>query len=296
MDLSPDVARELVFAYTDAAERGDDDDQAYAAEQIEGFLDDTDDDTPDDVLIALLDLPLDGDTLPLLTETSARLRRRAPGVVEPLLAAAVGEGLPELGIGDVVTVAGAVGALLEAATRNPDTPPRVENALSILDAMSLGDLILGLVEVLEGHGDDRLKRAASDALVEIGPEAVDELTMSLRDRDAAPWVVDTLGEIKARASEGWRGEDEADEDDETGWSDDTDVDGDEADAAEADVDVDAVVDDDVPDDALSAEAGPGAAAPGDAVDPAAGRPPSSDRIAADYDDFLERFKRETGQT
>ena len=64
--------------------------------------------------------------------------------------------------------------------------------------MAEGDLILGLIEVLEGPGDERLKQAASEMLVDIGEPAVERLKTSLRDRDAEPWVVDTLVEIRDR--------------------------------------------------------------------------------------------------
>jgi len=101
MDPDVAVARQLVDAFTDALDEGDPDAQEYAEEQLADFLDDTDEGTADEVLVALLDLPLDADTLPLLNEISARLARRAPGVVEALLEAVLGEAPPELSLRDV---------------------------------------------------------------------------------------------------------------------------------------------------------------------------------------------------
>ena len=308
MDLSPDVSRELVFAYTDAAERDDDDDRAYAAAQIEDFVDDTDDDTADEVLIPLLDLPLDGITLPLLSAVSAMLRRRGPGVVEPLLVAAVGEGLPEVGLSDVVGVAGAVGALLEAATRSPGASPRVENALSVLDALPYGDLILGLVEVLESRRDDHVKQVASEMLVDIGDDAVDELTASLRDRDAGLWVADTLAEIKARQGEEWRhdsGEADGGDEEEGDWAEADAPDEEEGEWAEADAgpgegeaenaDHAAGAGEDAG--AGGQSAAPRPATPADAESSPADPPPIAGpdpgRLDADFDAFRRRFDEET---
>ena len=201
MDADVAVARQLVDAYADALEEADTEGRQYAAEQLAEFVDEADEATSDAVLVALLDLPLEPDTLAILNDVSAKLGRRGPGVVEALLEAALGDAPPELSLRDVVSVAGAVGALLEAATRSPSVPPRTENALSVLDAMPEGDTILGLIEVLEGP-KTRLKKAASELLVEIGDAAVERLQMSLRDRDAKPWVTDTLVDIRERRDPG----------------------------------------------------------------------------------------------
>ena len=281
MDADVTVARQLVDAYCDAVEEGDADGQEYAEEQLADFVDESDDATPDEVLVALLDLPLDAGTLALLNEVSVKLGRRGPGVVEALLEAALGDAPPELSLRDVVSVAGAVGALLEAATRNPDASSRTDNACSVLEAMPEGDLILGLVEVLEGPAADRLKRAASEMLVDIGDAAVERLQMSLRDRDAEPWVTDTLVDIReggsAGASDDNDGADEADEPDGEG--------------------VDHVRDDDLAAAGEAREGDPAAADQPRGGDPAdtPGRLPGADVIGRDYDDFIARFKRETGQ-
>jgi hypothetical protein len=316
MDADVTVARQLVDAYCDAFERGDSEAQDYADEQLADFVDQIDDATPDEVLVALLDLPLDAGSLALLNEVSAKLVRRGPGVVEALLGAALGDAPPELSLRDVVSVAGAVGALLEAATRNPNASPRTDNACTVLDAMPEGDVILGLVEVLEGPAGDRLKKAASEMLVDIGDAAVERLQMSLRDRDAEPWVTDTLVDIRegrdpALGDEAYTADqtedDEAgartddaataayeDEDDEPDEAEDDEPD--EGDESDDDVVVDEAEDDDpAADDAQSVD--PAGADEPQAGDPAGtpGHLPSADAIGRGYDDFIARFKRETGQ-
>jgi hypothetical protein len=302
MDGSLDVARELVYAYTDALESGDADAEAYATEQIDAFIDEIGDDSDSAPFVELLDLPLNETTLALLSEVGGELRRRGPAVVEALLAAAVGDGPPDLSVSDVLSVAGAVGALLEALTRYPDTPPRVENALAVLKGMDRDDLILGLIEVLEGKGDDRLKQAAYDTLVEIGGPALDELRLSLKDRDAKPWVVEALGEIEARPA-GTTGVDRerpggaAPED----WLEPASAAPEDwAEPADEDVnDVsDAAVDEDVEPDEAADEPADGDMADADgsaeAADTAPGVPDDG-RLDDEYKAFLERFKRETGQ-
>ena len=282
MDPDVAVARQLVYAFTDARDEGDPDALEYAEQQLADFVDETDDGTADEVLVALLDLPLDAGTLPLLNEVSAKLARRGPGVVEVLLGAVLGEAPPGLSLRDVVSVAGAVGALLEAATRSPDVPPRTDNALSMLDAMAEGDLILGLIEVLEGPADERLKQAASEMLVDIGEPAVERLKMSLRDRDATPWVVDTLVDIRERRDPGNYDDglapDDAD-DDPLPDTADAPPDGEDATARAATALADA----------------PATAPVGDDPSATPGRPPTADLIESDFDAFLEKFKRETGQ-
>ena len=280
MDRGADVARQLVDAFSDALEHGDADALEYAADQLDDFIDETDDDTADEVLVALLDLPRDPSALPLLDQVSRKLTRRGPGAVEALLGAVLGDAPPELRLSDIISVAGAVGALLEAATRSPNVPPRAGNALATLDAMALGDLILGLIEVLEGRADERLKQAASEMLVDIGEPAVERLKTSLRDRDAAPWVVDTLVDIR---------------------------DGRDAARDAPDDPRDAAADDDGAEPGASPAGGaavdepPGPLADGAAPSPPAGPPappaglPAGDDIDREFAAFLEKFKRETGQ-
>jgi hypothetical protein len=289
MDADVTVARQLVDAYCDALEQGDSEAQDYAEEQLADFVDEIDDATPDQVLVALLDLPLDTDTLALLNEVSAKLGRRGPGVVEALLAAALGDAPPELSLRDVVSVAGAVGALLEAATRNPNASPRTDNACSVLDAMPEDEVILGLIEVLEGPASDRLKRAASEMLVDIGDPTVELLQMSLRDRDAEPWVTDTLVDIRegrdpAPADEVYVADQT--EDDESDGGDESDGD-----------DVDEALGDGPAETDYAQRADPSGTDEPPAGDPAdtPGRLPSADAIDRGYDDFIARFKRETGQ-
>ena len=212
------------------------------------------------------------------------MARRGPGVVEALLTAVLGDAPPELRLSDIISVAGAVGALLEAATRNPNVAPRAGNALAILDAMVLGDLVLGLIEVLEGRADERLKQAASQMLIGIGEPAVERLKVSLRDRDAAPWVVDTLVEIRdgRTAAQPASDADRTGPDDRGGGdagrtgTDDRGV-GEAGRTGAADPDADDRVTDG------------GAPAPSAA-------PPGGDDIDREFAAFLDRFKRETGQS
>ena len=296
MDPVVAVARQLVDAFTDALGVGDAEGREYAEEQLDEFIDELDDTSPDEAFVALLDLPLDGSTLPLLNAVSRKLARRGPGVVEPLLDAALRQAPPEIGVRDIVSIAGAVGALLEAATRRPDLPVRTENAISVMHAMAQGDLILGLIEVLEGPADERLKHAAGEMLVQIGEPAVERLEMSLSDRDAQPWVADILVDIREEREYG---------DDDPTMAADGDLEPDEA--ADEDLELDGVADDDLePDDDPAAGDAREAGATTDAgdegaatstVDPAGGAAPLpvSDDIDRGYDAFLERFKRETGQ-
>ena len=203
--------------------------------------------------------------------------------------------------------------------------------------MPEGDTILGLIEVLEGPRT-RLKQAASELLVEIGDAAVGRLQMSLRDRDAKPWVTDTLVDIRERRDPGGYASDQAageaalaggasdetcgddravrrrhtadesgDDDDEpamtaatsaattapTSGGDDstrTSAGDDSTDERGGGDDVDEV------DDGDRYEAS-GEAAADPAADPAgtSGGPPSATAMDRDYDAFVARFKRETGQ-
>jgi hypothetical protein len=117
--------------------------------------------------------------------------------------------------------------------------------------------------------------------------------MSLQDRDAAPWVVDTLVDIRERRDPGRR------DDDALGAAAYNDADGeavDDADDEPADSADDEALDgagddasdeavDEPPDDTPASEAPAGAP----------GLLPAADLIERDYDAFIERFKRETGQ-
>jgi hypothetical protein len=121
-----------------------------------------------------------------------------PAVVEPLLAAVIGQGPPGVSVADMLSFAGAVGALLEAVTARPPSAPLVENALSVLAFLDEHDRILGAIGVLEGGGDDRLKQAASDVLVDAGEPALAELRARRPDGPAASWVADAVVEIESR--------------------------------------------------------------------------------------------------
>jgi hypothetical protein len=201
MDHGADIARQLVDALSEALERGDAEGAEYAAGELQDFLDETDDATPVTVLVALLDLPLDASTLTLLGEVSGKLRRRGRAVVEPLVGAVAGEAPPSLTLRDLVSVAGAVGALLEAVTRRPGLPPCVENALSVLAALDRDVLLDGLVEVLEGPAGERVKEVAAALLVDIGEPAVGRLEASLERRGGTdPWTVDALVDLRERGA------------------------------------------------------------------------------------------------
>ena len=199
MDSGDEVARQLVDALCEALERDDAEGVDYAREELEDFLDETDEATPAPVLVALLDLPLEARTLALLDQVSARLRRRGRAAVEPLLEAVAGQAPPSLSLRDLVSVAGAVGALLEAVTRRPGLPPGMENALSVLAALDRDALVDGLVEVLEGRADERVKEVAAALLVEVGEPAVGRLEASLERRGGGDsWVIDALVDVRER--------------------------------------------------------------------------------------------------
>ncbi len=320
MDAEVAVARQLVDAFGDALETGDADAREYAEQELADFVDELDDATADATLVALLDLPLDGGTFSLLHDVSSRLARRGPGVVGLLLEAALGDAPPELSVRDVVSVAGAVGALLEAATRHPDLPDRTANAFSVMDAMPQGDLILGLIEVLEAPGNERLKRAAGEMLIEIGEPAVARLEMSLRDRDAEPWVSDVLVDIRegrelaadASGAQPDDGTDDVAEDQDVpdqavdgavDEADDDDIGGQPADDGAPDEPVDdGAAQGSTPDDrhanAGAANGGVAPDQPAIVTDDPAGGPaplPGPGDIDRAYDAFLDRFRRETGQ-
>ncbi len=203
MDSGDEVARQLVDALSEALERGDAAGIDYAREELEDFIDETDDATPVAVLVALLDLPLEAGTLTLVDAVSARLRRRGRAVIEPLLDAVAGEAPPSLTLRDLVSVAGAVGALLEAVTRRPGLPPAMENALSVLAALDRDVLVDGLIDALEGSADEQVKEVAAALLLDVGEPAVGRLEASLERRGGTdPWMVDVLVDLRERRTLG----------------------------------------------------------------------------------------------
>jgi hypothetical protein len=203
MDRSDEVARQLVDALREALERDDAEGIDYARDELEDFIDEADEATPAGVLVALLDLPLEPATLALLDAVSLRLRRRGRHAIGPLLQAVAGQAPPSLSLRDLVSVAGAVGALLEAVTRRPGLPPGMENALSVLAALDRDVLVDGLIEVIEGPADERVKEVAAALLVEVGEPAVGRLEASLERRGGGdPWVTDVLVDLRERASAG----------------------------------------------------------------------------------------------
>jgi hypothetical protein len=264
------LARQLSDAYGEAPTP---EDQDYAREAIDDYLDEYGGDAPSEALIALLDLESTDETFPLVDRAKTLLSARGPAVVEPLLAATLGR----------------------VYDRDGQTP---ENALGALDSMEDADLIQGLCEVLSGPVDDDLKSAAVDGLVALGePVAHDDcMRAALQDPDAGTWaraVVEQLGQDGSDQAElettDDAGYDDASEDEEEiadgeAASDDADAAAEaEADADDAGGDVAGVANEaaDEADEGVDGEAGPaGEAAP--AI-------PDQQAVDQSYEDFLQRF-------
>jgi hypothetical protein len=146
------LAAELVGIYRDAPTV---EDEEYAAEAIDDLLDALDDDSDDEALVALLDLPETGLTAPLVDDVISMLADTGPRVVERLL--------------DV-----ALTGLKPAASR----------ALDALDRMDDRDKADGLYDVLTGRGPEDLRRTAADELVALGHAG----TSRLQDAYDDPWA------------------------------------------------------------------------------------------------------------
>lgn len=155
------TAKQLVYAYQEAPTA---DDEAYAADEIDRFLDDFGDMADSDVLLVLLGLPVTDLTRPLLGYVRAKLIERAPGVVENLLRLRVSR-----------------------------SGPASDNAAAVLAAVSVPLVAQGLVEVLAGRRDDRLKEVAAAALVALGRPAAAPILDALGDFEARPWIVQASG-------------------------------------------------------------------------------------------------------
>jgi hypothetical protein len=171
------LARQLADAFEEAQT---DDDREYAASAIDDFLSDHDHYAPTEALIALLDLPLNRQTWPLVDSVEATLIERGTEVVEELLDASRGH---------VYDLDG----------------PVPQRALETLHGLSDTRLIRGLLRILSGRADDELKQAAVDQLVAVGEPAVAALEEVLYDETARRWAEDALGDIRAaREEEGRR--------------------------------------------------------------------------------------------
>ncbi len=167
------LARQLADACREA---GSDEDMEYAADAVDDFLHDNDTHAPAEALIALLDLPMNRFTWPLVDSAEESLIGRGWEVVEPLLAAAEGR---------VYDLAG----------------PVPKRARETLDGLPAGKLIFGLVDVLRGKGDDDLKHAAVHELVAMGETAEPALLEALDHPVARRWAQDALGDLKAAREE-----------------------------------------------------------------------------------------------
>jgi hypothetical protein len=167
------LARQLADACREA---GTDEDIAYAADAVDDFLRDHDTHAPAEALIALLDLPMNKHTWPLVDSVEETLISRGWEVVEPLLAATLGR---------VYDLAGPV-------------PARARETLNGLPA---GKLIFGLVDVLRGKGDDDLKRTAVAELVALGATAEPALLEAQDHPVARRWAQDALGDLRAAREE-----------------------------------------------------------------------------------------------
>lgn len=167
------LARQLADAYREAATE---EDEEYAADAIDGFLSDHDDHAPIEALIALLDLPVTRLTWPLVDSVENTLIEGGWEVVGPLLAASLGR---------VYDLDGPV-------------PQRARETLSgLTDAR----LIMGLVDVLRGGGDDDLKQAAVQHLEGLGEVAEPALLEALDHPVARRWAQDALGDLRAAREE-----------------------------------------------------------------------------------------------
>lgn len=167
------LARQLADAFEEARTP---DDQEYAAGAIDDFLSECDDHAPEEALIALLDLPMDKLTWPLVDSVENTLVARGLRTIWPLLEAVDGR----------------------VYDRGGQTPAR---ALETLLAMPPADLIRGLIGVLTDAADDELKTAAVKVLVKTAEPAVPALEDALQVPAARRWAEDALGDIRAARAE-----------------------------------------------------------------------------------------------
>lgn len=161
--LPPELttARQLVDAYLDART---DEDRAYAVDEAESFLFTFGDEVAAEVLATFLALPAAEDTEALF------------GLVDGCL----GEHLP-----------GKTGAVVRVIAG--DDPVAAENALAFLGAQPPAVVARGLIAVLAGRHDDRVKGVAADLLVGLWPEAAVELFDAVEDHEVRRWVIGAAG-------------------------------------------------------------------------------------------------------
>ena len=258
------LARQLTDAYGEARRR---EDQDFACDSIAEFLAEYRTTAPSEALLAILDLPLTVETYPLVDEAQTTLAGRGPAVVELLLESLLGE------------------------VYDPDGPAP-ERAAETLDLMDRRDSVQGLVEVLRGRAGDDVKDAAVDGLVALGPFAEPLLAGVLDDPDGGAWAQAALEQIRFEAAHPEALEDYAAGEGET--PDDAselvgqarDDDDDESGAGEHPGDDAGPVAADEPSVEADGVAATEAAAP-DA--------PDQDLLDDAFDDFLRRYRQESGE-
>lgn len=267
------LARQLTDAYGEAGTR---DDQDYACDAIAEFLAEYRESAPSEALLAILDLPLTVETYPLVDEAQTTLADRGSGVVGLLLEAVLGE------------------------VYDPEGPAP-ERAAETLDMMDRRASVQGLVEVICSRAEDDVKGAAVDRLVALGAFAEPALAAVLNDPRGGEWAEAALRQIRFgrrhpgalveyAAGEGPVPDDPGDLLDRDG--------GLAGESADDDAAADAIPDDE---ESLPEAAGPTAdeTAPpqSQAAVPESQTTTGPDQQSVDdaYDEFLRRFRQETGQ-
>ncbi len=174
------LARQLTDAYGEARTR---EDQDYACDSIAEYLAEFRDAAPSEALLAILDLPLTGETYPLVDEAQVALAARGPDAVELLLEAVLGD------------------------VYDPDGPAP-ERAAETLEMMDPSLASRALCEVLCGRGDGQVKSAALDALVALGGVAEPDLTVALDDPVGGEWALAALEQLRLDRVQGQAAEEE----------------------------------------------------------------------------------------
>jgi hypothetical protein len=264
------LARQLTDAYGEARTR---EDQDFACDAVAAFLAEFREAAPDEALLAILDLPLTAETYPLVDEAQTALAGRGPAVVKLLLEAALGE------------------------VYDPDgfAPERAAEALDMMDRRERLD---GLVRVLCGSADDDVKGAAVDGLVAFGAFAEPAVTAALDDADGGDWAQAALEQIRRErahppALEYFAAVEDGAPDDASELSA-----GDEDEGPPPSRDTGA---DDRPDGAVlgvdgedPGAGGPAAPPPPEPTGPAGQEAPDQGLVDDAYDEFLRRFREESG--
>jgi hypothetical protein len=151
-------ARQLVQACQQARSP---EDRARVADEAIAYLRAAGNGVSTAALITLLELPAGGRGRGVLKMAEERLARRAPGVVEPLLRAAL-----------------------------ESRGPARENAADILERLPAESRAAGLIEILAAGGRSaQLKEAAADMLVDIGKPVAAPIFDALAERRVRPWIV-----------------------------------------------------------------------------------------------------------